>query len=154
MYDGVSKGAKDPVVDQLVDKTTEALEAIADRLWVLWASHLIPNMACRVREATEQKVCKENDCKIREEAVHLVQEKVSKVAKQDKRVAEKPTALLVGHMMQEAFEENSEAEQSTEGEESEVVGMEDAGATGGTQSLVMEVDEEKEEKVVVVEEVK
>ena len=53
--------------------------------------------------------------------------------------------------MQEAFQENSEAEQSAEGAESEVVGMEDAGVTGGTQLLVMEVDEEEEDKVVVVE---
>ena len=83
-----------------------------------------------------------------------MQEKVVRVAKQNKHVVEKLTALLAGQIMQEAFQENLEAEQSTEGEESEVVGMEDAGATGGTQSLVMEVDEEKEEKVVVVEEVK
>ena len=80
-----------------------------------------------------------------------MQEKVLRVAKWDKHVAEKLTALLVGQMMQEAFKENSEAEQSTEGEESEVVGMEDAGATGGTQSSVMEVDKEEKDEVVVVE---
>ena len=48
--------------------------------------------------------------------------------------------------MQKAFKENSEAEESAEGEESEVVGMEDVGA--------MEVDKEGEDKAVVVEEVK
>ena len=83
-----------------------------------------------------------------------MQEKESKAAKQDRRVTEKLTALLVGQIMQKAFEENSEAEESAEGEESEMVGTEDAGATGGTQSLAMEVNEEGEDKVVVVEEVK
>ena len=43
---------------------------------------------------------------------------------------EKLMALLVGQITQEAFQKNSEAEQSMEGEESEVVGMEDMGATG------------------------
>ena len=86
--------------------------------------------------------------------MHLVQEKVSRAAKQDKCVVEKLTALLAGQMMQEAFEENSEAERSVEREESEVVGMEDVGATGGTQLVAMEDEEEDEDKVVVVEEVK
>ena len=55
---------KDPDVDQLVDEATKVLEAVADKSWVLWASHLVPNMARRVREAAEQKVREENDCKI------------------------------------------------------------------------------------------
>ena len=80
-----------------------------------------------------------------------MQEKVVRVAKQNKHVVEKLTALLAGQIMQEAFQENSEAEQSAEGEESELVGMEDVGATGGTQSSVMEVNEEEEEVVVVEE---
>ena len=73
------------------------------------------------------------------------------MAKQDKHVVEKLTALLAGQMMREAFKENSEAEQSAEGEESEVVGTEDMGVTGGTQSSAMGVNEEGEDKVVVVE---
>ena len=83
-----------------------------------------------------------------------MQEKVLKAAKWDKQVAEKLTALLAGQIMQKAFKEDSEAEESMEGEESEVVGMVDAGATGGTQLSAMEVDKEEEEEVIVVEEVK
>ena len=41
-----------------------------------------------------------------------------------------------------------------EGEGSKAAGTEDVGTTGGTQSLVMEVNEEGEDEVVVVEEVK
>ena len=44
-----------------------------------------------------------------------MQEKVVRVAKQDKHVVEKLTALLAGQITQEAFQENLEAEQSTEG---------------------------------------
>ena len=47
----------------MVDKATKVLEAVVDELWVLWASRLIPNMACQVREA-EVKVHDENDHKI------------------------------------------------------------------------------------------
>ena len=64
VYDGVLKGVKDPVIDQLVDEATKALEAIADESWVPWASRLIPNMACQVREAAEEKLHEENDHKI------------------------------------------------------------------------------------------
>ena len=66
-------------------------------------------------------------------------------------MADKLTALLAGQMMQEAFKENLEAEQSAEGEKSEVVGTEDTGANGGTQSSAMEFDMEEEDEVVVVE---
>ena len=41
-----------------------------------------------------------------------------------------------------------------EAEESEAIGMEEGGMTGRTQSSVMEVDEEGEDEVVVVEQVK
>ena len=41
-----------------------------------------------------------------------------------------------------------------EAEGSEAVGTEDIGMMGGTQSLVMEVDEEEQDEVVVVEEIK
>ena len=75
------------------------------------------------------------------------------MARWDKRVGEKLTELLAGQITQEEFQEDSEAEEIMAGEESEVMGME--GVTGGTQSSVMEVDEEEnDDKVVVVEEVK
>ena len=57
-------------------------------------------------------------------------------------------------MSQEALEVNSEAEEMGEGEGSEAVSTEDVGTAGGTQSSVMEVNEEGEDEVVVVEEVK
>ena len=41
-----------------------------------------------------------------------------------------------------------------EAEESEVIGTEEVGMTSGTQSSPMEVDEEGEDEVVVVEQVK
>ena len=57
-------------------------------------------------------------------------------------------------MSQEALEVDSEAEEMGEAEESEAIGMEEVGTTGGTQLSAMEVDEEEEDEVVVVEEVK
>ena len=49
------------------------------------------------------------------------------------------------------LEVNSEAEEMGEAEGSIAIGMEEVGTTGGTQSSVMEVDEEGEDEVVVVE---
>ena len=57
-------------------------------------------------------------------------------------------------MSQVELEIGSEAEEMVEAEESEAVGTEEFGTTGGTQSSVMEVDEEGEDEVVVVEEVR
>ena len=51
-----------------------------------------------------------HDHKIREEAEHIVQERVLRVGKWDKQVVEKLTALLVGQIRQEEFQENWEAE--------------------------------------------
>ena len=68
--------------------------------------------------------------------------------KRDRRLEEKLTAVLEGRLSQEALEIDSEAEGS------EAVGTEEVGMTGGTQSSPMEVDEEGEDEVVVVEEVK
>ena len=48
----------------------------------------------------------------------------------------------------------SQAEEMVEAEGSEAIGMEELGMTGGTQSSAMEVDEEGEDEVVVIEEVK
>ena len=79
---------------------------------------------------------------------------MARAAKRDRRLEEKLTAVLEGRLSQEALEVDSEAEEMGEAEESEAVGMEEVGTTGGTQSSAMEVDEEEEDKVVVVEQVK
>ena len=63
-------------------------------------------------------------------------------------------AVLEGRLSQEALEIDSEAEEMGEAEGSEAVGTEEVGTTGGTQLSAMEVDEEGEDEVVVVEEVK
>ena len=64
------------------------------------------------------------------------------------------TAVLEGRMSQAELEIDSEAEEMVEAEGSKAIGMEEFGTTGGTQSSVMEVDEEGEDEVVVVEEAK
>ena len=84
----------------------------------------------------------------------LVEEKLARAVKRDRRLEEKLTAVLEGQLSQEALEVNLEAEEMGEAVGSEAVGMEEFGTTGGTQSLAMEVDEEGEDEVVVVEEVK
>ena len=77
-----------------------------------------------------------------------------RVAKQDRWLEEKLTEVLEGWLTQAELELNSEVEETGEAEESEVIGTEEIGTTGGTQSSVMEVDEEEQDEVVVVEEVK
>ena len=57
-------------------------------------------------------------------------------------------------MSQVELEIDSEAEEMGEAEESEAVGTEEVGTTGGTQLSTMEVDEEGEDEVVVVVEAK
>ena len=111
-------------------------------------------MACRVREEAEARVRDEHDRKFREEAKWLVDEKLARAAKRDRQLKEKLTAVLEGRLSQEALEVDSEVEEMGEAEESEAVGMEEVGMTGGTQLSAMEVDEEGEDEVVVVEEVK
>ena len=46
VYNSVLKGMKDAMIDQIVKNTTMALKAMADKLWVPLAGHLILNMAC------------------------------------------------------------------------------------------------------------
>ena len=154
VYNGVSKGVKDKTVDQMVEDATRVLEVVVDELWVLWVAHLIPNVACQVRAEAEARAWEEHDCRNWEEAACIVQEKMTRVVRWDKRVGEKLTELLEGWITQEAFQEDLEAEEIVEVEESEAVGMEDFGMTGGTQSSVMEVNKEEEDEVVVVEDVK
>ena len=111
-------------------------------------------MARRVREEAEARAQEEHDRKFREEAKRLVDEKLARAAKRDRRLEEKLRAVLEGRLSQEVLEVDSEAEEMEEAEESEAVGTEEFGATGGTQSSAMEVDEEGEDEVVTVEEVK
>ena len=84
-----------------------------------------------------------------------MEEKLNRVVKQDKCLEDTLTELLEGRMTQAAFERDLEAEEAGEGEESEAIGMEEVSTTRGTQSSVMEVDEEEEkDEVIVVEEIK
>ena len=69
--------------------------------------------------------------------------------KQDKWLKEKLTEVLEGQLTQAALEVNSEVEEMGEAEESNFIGT-----MGGTQSSAMEVDEEEEDEVVVVEDIK
>ena len=102
----------------------------------------------------EARAQEEYDRKLREEAKCIVDKKLARAAKRDRRLKEKLTAVLEGWMSQVELEIDSEAEEMVEAEGSEAVGTEEFGTTGGTQSSAMEVDEEGEDEVVVIEEVK
>ena len=136
-------------VDQIVEDTTRALEAVADELWILWAAHLVPNVAHQVRAEVEARAWEEHNQKLREEAKLLIDEKMARAAKRDRWLEEKLTAVLEGWLTQVELEVNSEVEEMGEAEESKAIGM-----MGGTQSSAMEVDKEGEDEVVVVEEAK
>ena len=45
VYNRVSKGTKNEMVNQMVEDATRALKVVADESWVLWVGHLVPNMA-------------------------------------------------------------------------------------------------------------
>ena len=141
-------------MDEMVEDATSAraLKVVADEPWMLWV-RLIPNVACQVRE-TEEKAHDEAKRKNQDEAEGLRQEKVMKAMWREKWVDEKLTEFLEGWITQVQLEANLEVEQSMEAEESEAVETEDVRTTGGTQSSAMEVEEEEEDKVVIVEEVK
>ena len=62
--------------------------------------------------------------------------------------------VLEGWLTQVVLEDDSEVEEIREAEESKAIRTEDIGMMGGTQSLVMEVDEKEEDEVVVLENVK
>ena len=100
-----------------------------------------------MREEAEASAQEEHDCKIQEEVKWLIDEKLARAAKRDRWLEEKLTAVLEGQLSQEA-------EEMGDAEESKAVGTEEVGTTGGTQSSAMEMDEEGEDEVVVVEEVK
>ena len=134
------------MVKQMVNDTTKVLEDVADESWVPWAGCLIPTVVCRVREEMEVRA--------REEVKCIVDEKLARAAKRDRRLKEKLTVVLEGRMSQVELEIDSEVEEMVEAEGSEAIGTEEYGMMGGTQLLAMEVNEEGEDEVVVVEEVK
>ena len=107
-----------------------------------------------MRVEAEARAREEQGCKLREEVKRLADEKLVRVAKRDRWLKEKLTAVLEGQMSQVELEVDLKAEEMGEAEGSEAVGTEEVGTTGGTQLLVMEVDEEGEDEVVVVEEAK
>ena len=145
---------KDETVNQMVEDTTRALKVVVDELWILWAARLIPNVAHRVRAEVEERAQEKHNCKLQEEAKHLVDEKLARAVKQDSQLEEKLTEVLEGQLTQAELEIDLEVKEMGEAEESEVVGTEELGMMGGTQSSAMEVDEDEEDEVVVVEEVK
>ena len=97
---------------------------------------------------------KEHNRKLQEEVKHLVDKKLVRAVKQDRWLEEKLMEVLEGRLSQAALEVDSEVEEMGEMDESEVIGTEDIGIMGGTQSSVMEVDKEEEDEVEVVEKVK
>ena len=137
-----------------MDEATKVLEAVVDKSWVPWVDCLIPNVSRQARVEVDAKAWKVHNCNIREEAEHIMEEKLKRAAKRDKRLEDKLTEVLEGQMTQEAFERDSETEEVGEAEGSEAIGMEDFGTMGGTQLSAMEVNEEEEDEVVVVEEIK
>ena len=102
----------------------------------------------------EARAQEEHNCKLQEEVKCLINEKLARAVRWDRRLEEKLTEVLEGQLTQAELEIDLEAEETGEAEESEVVGTEEIGTMGGTQLLAMEVDEEEQDEVVVVEEVK
>ena len=65
-------------MEQMIDKATKVLEAIADKLWVLWAKCLVPNISCQFRVEAEAKAQDEQDRKLRDEAECIIEEKLAR----------------------------------------------------------------------------
>ena len=107
-----------------------------------------------MRIEAESRAREEQSCKLREEVKRLTDKKLARAVKWDMRLEEKLMVVLEGQLTQVELEVDSEVEEMGEVEESEAIGMEKVGTTGGTQSSAMEVDEEGEDEVVVVEEAK
>ena len=82
------------MVVQIIKDTTEALKAITDKSWILWVACLIPNVVCRAREEAEARAWEEHNWKFQEEVKQLIDEKLARVAKRDRRLKEKLTAVL------------------------------------------------------------
>ena len=107
-----------------------------------------------MRVEAEARAQEEQRRKLQEEVKCLTDEKLARAAKRDRWLEEKLMVVLEGQMSQAELEVDSEAEAMGEAEGSKAVRTEEVGMTGGTQSLVMEVDKEGEDEVVVVEEAK
>ena len=75
----------------------------------------------------EARAREEHNHKLREEAKRLVNEKLARAVKRDRWLEEKLTEVLEGWLTQAKLEINSEAEETGEAEESEVVRMEELG---------------------------
>ena len=110
VFDGVLKGEKDPVIEQMVDETTKVLEAIADESWVLWVERLIPNVSCRFRVEAEAKAQAEQDRKLQEEVQRIIEERLARAAQRDKWLEEKLMEVLEGWLTQVALEVDLEVE--------------------------------------------
>ena len=67
MFDQLSKGKHNAMVEKRVEEATGVLKAVADDLWTLWVEHVIPNVAFQARkrvvveehEEHTKKVCEE-----------------------------------------------------------------------------------------------
>ena len=64
VFNGVLKGVKDLVVEQMVDEATKVLEAVANESWVLWAEWLISNISWWFRVEAEARARAEQDHKL------------------------------------------------------------------------------------------
>ena len=144
------------VVEEMVEEVVHMIESVADDAWAPWAGHLVPNIACHIREEAEvkdreekeRKICEEAEAKerlVREDAERVVRAGAERVARREKRQQEKLDLFLNESITAEEFERDSEAE----AERSEIV--EDiAGKDAlGMQTSEMEVDDAGEDKVVV-----
>ena len=81
VFNGVLKGVKDPIIEQMVDEATKVLEAIANESWLPWVECLVPNVARRVRAEAETRAREEHNQKLQEEVKCLVDKKLGRVAR-------------------------------------------------------------------------
>ena len=88
----------DETVVQIVEDATEALEAVVDESWIPWVGRLLPKMVRRVRAEAEVRAREEHNRKLREEVQQIVDEKLARAAKWDRRLEEKLTAVLEGRL--------------------------------------------------------
>ena len=72
------------MVEKMVEEATKVLEYVVDESWVPWAGCLIPTIVHRVGEETEARAREEYDWELREEAKHVVDEKLARAVKRDR----------------------------------------------------------------------
>ena len=80
-----------------------------------------------MREEAEARALEEHDHKFQEEAKWLIDEKLARAAKRDRRLEEKLMAVLEGRMSQAELEIDLEVEEMGEAEGSEAIGTEEVG---------------------------